>query len=375
MLTLIQHGHVYAPDDRGLQSILLVGDTIGHIGPVDQRALAALPLVCEVIDASDCVVVPGFIDPHEHLIGAGGEDGYATRMPEVSLRQIVCAGITTVVGCLGTDMTTRHLTSLLAKAKQLEAGGITAFMYTGGYAIPPRTLAQTITDDLVMIPNVIGLGELAISDTRCSEPTLNELARMVSQAITGGMIGGKAGVTHFHVGPGKKRLSLLRQMIEEHETPPQFLYPTHINRSTELMDEAIAFARLGAFVDIDTVDDDLPRWLQYYREHGGDLGQLTVSSDAHTAEGSPQKLYRSFLRVIAELNLSLAEVLPLFTTNAATVLQLTQKGHLEQGKDADILILREHTLEVVHVIAHGRVLVRDGQFVVKGVHDETPALV
>jgi beta-aspartyl-dipeptidase (metallo-type) len=374
MFKLIDNGRVYTPDDQGTQSILLIGGTIGHIGPIDRLALEALPLPLEVIDASGCIVAPGFVDPHEHLIGAGGEDGFATRMPEVSLRQIVCSGITTVVGCLGTDMTTRHQTSLLAKTKQLEAGGITAYMYTGGYSIPPRTLAATITDDLVMIDNVIGFGELAISDKRCSEPALNELARMVSQAIAGGMIGGKAGVTHFHIGPGKKRLSLLRQMLEEHETPPQYLYPTHINRTEELMDEAIEFAGLGAFVDIDTVNDDLPQWLQYYREHGGDLGRLTVSSDAHTADGSPEKLYRNFVRVMRELDIPLVEVLPLFTRNPAAVLQLKHKGRLEQGADADVLILREHTLEVVHVIARGKPMVRDGQFVVEGMLDETPVI-
>src|SRR5688500_10674033 len=119
MFTLIEHGHVYTPDDQGVRSVLLVGGTIGHIGPIDRGALEALPLPCEVIDAGGCIVVPGFIDPHEHLIGAGGEEGFATRMPEVSLRQIVCSGITTVVGCLGTDMTTRHLTTLLAKTRQL----------------------------------------------------------------------------------------------------------------------------------------------------------------------------------------------------------------------------------------------------------------
>jgi beta-aspartyl-dipeptidase (metallo-type) len=81
---------------------------------------------------------------------------------------------------------------------------------------------------------------------------------MVSHAIARATIGGKASVAHFHVGPGKKRLSLLRQLREDHETPPQYLYPTHINRSKELVDEAIDFTRLGAFVDSDPVSDDLP---------------------------------------------------------------------------------------------------------------------
>ena len=56
-------------------------------------------------------------------------------------------GVTTVVGCLGTDGMTRHLTSLLAKARGLEREGITAYMYTGSYEVP----VQTITDSVKKI--------------------------------------------------------------------------------------------------------------------------------------------------------------------------------------------------------------------------------
>jgi hypothetical protein len=54
------------------------------------------------------------------------------------------------------------------------------------------------------------------------------------------------------------------------------------------MDDVIALARRGAYVDLDTVEGDLGRWLQYYREHGGPLSQLTVSSDA----AAPAPRYR-----------------------------------------------------------------------------------
>jgi beta-aspartyl-dipeptidase (metallo-type) len=363
MLTLIHGGEVYTPEPIGVQSILLAGSTILKIGAIDRRAVQALGVPCTLIDAAGCVVTPGLIDPHQHLIGAGGEEGYTSRLPEVSLHEIISAGITTVVGCLGTDMTTRHLSSLLAKVRQLEAEGITAYLYTGGYGFPPQSLTGTVTNDIVMIANVIGVGELAISDTRCSEPTSHELARLVSQSITGGMIGGKAGVTHFHIGPGKKRLSLLRTLVEEHETPVEYLYPTHINRSNELMDEAIKLAQRGAFVDIDTVDDDLAQWLGYYREHDGPLDRITVSSDAHTAGGSPAKLYKHLIGMVCDHGWTLAEALPLATSNTAQILKLKHKGRLEPTLDADVVVMRRQTLELVHVIAKGQVMVEDGQIV------------
>lgn len=185
---------------------------------------------------------------------------------------------------------------------------------------------------------------------------------MVSQAITGGMIGGKAGVTHFHVGAGKKRLALLRELLDEHEIPPQYVYPTHVTRTNELLLEAVELAKRGCFVDTDVIEEGLTRWITLYREHGGPLSQFTVSTDAQTTGGSPAKLHENFVQTIREDGLALDDILPLFTRNLATALQLAQKGRIEAGADGDLLILRKKSLEIVHVIAGGRQIVRDGQF-------------
>lgn len=363
VLTLIHGGELYGPEPLGQQSVLCVGDTIARIGSVARQALETLDLPMAVIDATGCLVVPGLIDPHQHLIGAGGEQGFGSRTPELSVQEIACAGVTTVIGCLGTDTTTRHLTSLLAKAHQLEAQGITAWIYTGGFWLPPQTITGSVMDDLILIDRVIGVGEIAIADARSAEPTCDELARLVSQAIVGGSIGGKAGVAHFHVGGGTQRLSLLNALLDEHEIPPRQLYPTHISRSDELMNEAIALARRGAFVDLDTVDDDLPQRLGYYHAHGGDLRRLTISSDAHTPGGSPGKLFRNLVRVLRAGMLPPADVLALSTRNPATALGLHRKGRLAAGADADLLVLRADSLEVVHVLARGRQIVTDGPYV------------
>jgi beta-aspartyl-dipeptidase (metallo-type) len=366
MLTLIEHGDVYGPEPAGMQSILLCGETIIKIGSINAVALASLDVPCAIIDASSCFVTPGFIDPHQHLIGAAGEHGFFSRMPEVPYADIVRTGITTVVGCLGTDTVTRHLTSLLAKARQLHSQGLTAYIYTGGFHVPPRTITSSVVNDLVLIPEVIGVGEVAISDVRSSQPSLAELARLVSDAYVGGMMSGKAGVTHFHVGPASGRLSLLHTLLDHHDTAADHLYPTHIGRSRELMDEAILLARRGAYVDIDTVEEDLGTWLAYYREHGGVLSRLTVSSDAHTAGGSPRKLYRQFVTAVRDHGLALGDVLPLFTCNPAGALRLAGKGRLRVGADGDILVLDQRSLELVHVFARGRQLLAYGQLGASG---------
>ena len=363
MFTLIEHGEVYTPAPIGVQSLLVCQDKIVKIGPTDAAALASMGLPYHRIDATGCIITPGFIDPHQHLIGAAGEAGFASRMPEVALHDIVSAGITTVVGCLGTDTVTRQLTALLGKARQLQAQGITAYIYTGGFQVPTPTITSSVMHDLILIDAVIGVGEIAIADVRSSQPSAPELARLVSEAMVGGMVAGKAGVTHVHVGPGQSRLALLHALLDQYEVSAAHLYATHINRSWELMDEAIPLARRGAYIDLDTIDEDLSQWLRYYREHDGPLSQVTVSSDAHTLGGSPRKLYQQFVASTGAEGLSLEDVLPLFTCNTARVLHLDNKGRVQVNMDADLLILDAQTLNIVHVLARGRQMVRHGQVV------------
>ena len=364
MLTLIRDGQLLTPAPAGVQSVLLVGERIAHVGPVDEARLTSLEVPCEVVDARGCLVLPGLVDPHEHLIGAGGEKGFGSRMHEVTLEQLLLAGVTTVVGCLGTDSSTRHLGALVGKARQLTEGGVSAFLYTGGFHLPPRTLTGSIRDDLVLIDCVIGVGELAIADARSSQPSVAELARVVADTMVGGTLSGKAGVTHFHTGPGRARMSQLHQLLDEYEVRPECLYATHANRTEALLDDAISLSHRGAYVDMDTVDPGLGRWIRYYLEHGGVPERLTVSSDAHTAGAHPGRLHEELVASVREHGLALETLLPFFTANPAAALKLRQKGRIAPGLDGDLVLLDAGTLDIVHVFSKGRRRVGDGELLI-----------
>ena len=361
MLTLIKNGEVYAPAPCGQTSVLLVDGTIGRVGKIDQNAVEALGLECQVIDAEGCLVTPGLIDPHEHLLGGSGEKGFSTQSPEISLSEIVTAGITTVVGCLGVDTTMKTLPGLLAKVKGLCEQGLTARMWTGGYNIPPTTLTGTVRNDILFIAEVIGCGEVAISDERSTEPEPRELARVVNDAHVGGMLSGKAGVTHFHAGDGERGLQCLREITDRKrfQVCPEWLYVTHVERNEDLMLQAIDLARRGVMIDIDVVERDLAQWLNFYCEHQGPPDRLTVSSDA--SESSPGTLFDQLRNCVLEHGFELERILPFFTTNTANILQLRSKGSLEAGQDGDLLILQPETLELVEVIAHGRRMMSHGE--------------
>lgn len=260
MAILIQNGEVFIPESIGKADLLIVGDSIEKMGAVNREALAELDLKTDYIDAEGCFVVPGLIDPHQHLLGGSGEKGFSSQTPEMHFSEIVSAGITTVVGCLGVDTTMKTMAGLLGRAKALKEEGLTAYIWSGGYNVPPTTIMKSIRDDVLFIDEVIGAGEVAISDERSTDPTTHELARLTNDAYVGGMLSRKAGVTHFHVGDGKGGLRMLRQLIEEFEAPPETLYPTHIERNEKLMDEAIELTRRGCFVDVDTANEDLQKW-------------------------------------------------------------------------------------------------------------------
>jgi beta-aspartyl-dipeptidase (metallo-type) len=361
MLTLILNGEIYAPEPLGRHDVLILNDRIAKIGEVDQRALASLKLELEIVDASGCLVTPGLIDPHEHLLGGSGEKGFSTQTPEIYASELAMAGITTVVGCLGVDTTTKTMQGLLARAKALREEGLTAFIYTGGYNIPPTTLTGSVRDDIMFVEEAIGAGEVAISDLRATEPEARELARLASDAYAGGLLSKKAGVTHFHVGEGKRRLESLRTLLDQYEVEPAWLYPTHVERSEALMEEAIELTRRGVTVDVDTVEEDLAKWLKFYLDHDGDAARLTASSDASIS--SPGTLYEQIRECVVNHRFPLEVVLRLVTSNTARVLKLDGKGSLDAGKDADVLVLRQGSLEIRDVIAGGQRLMRDGQVV------------
>jgi beta-aspartyl-dipeptidase (metallo-type) len=362
MLTIIENGEIHAPERRGKASVLLVDGKIGKIGEVDLRAVERLGVEFRVIDASGCVVTPGFIDPHQHLLGGSGEEGFSTQTPMVALTEIITAGITSVVGVLGVDTTMKTMAGLLARVKGLKEEGLSAFLWSGGYNVPPSCVTQSIRNDMMFIDEVVGAGEIAIADKRGLCPQAPELAKLVLDTHVGGLLSGKAGITHFHVGEHEQRLKRLRELIEgDFAVTPEMLYPTHITRDEKLMDEAIELAHQGSHIDIDTVEGELTKWVRYYLDHGGDPGQLTVSSD--TGASSPRKLYEEFCHAVVHSRIPLDTILPMLTANTAKVLKLKTKGRLEVGNDGDILIMDERSLEIRHVIASGQSMVADGEIV------------
>lgn len=376
--TVIRGGDVYAPDHIGVKDVLLVGERVVLIR---ERVDVPQSLGVSVIDASGGLVVPGFIDPHVHVLGGGGEGGPATRVPEVSLTDLTLAGVTTVVGVLGTDNVSRSAEALLAKTKGLRLEGVSAYMYTGSFHLPPATITGSVKRDVALIEEVIGV-KTAISDHRGSQMSVHELARLSSEARFGGMLGGKAGIVHVHLGGGPEGLGPVNEVIERGNIPIGQFLPTHVSRSPSLLEQGIDLVRRGGSIDLNPSRDESRTLsvVETLRDAGVDLTRVTFSSDGNGTQcrfneegelvgygiGEVSTLGEAFRAIVGSGTLPLTEALRLFTSNPADILGLSdRKGRIGEGMDADILIL-DGDLNVDDVFARGRLMVDEGRALVKG---------
>jgi beta-aspartyl-dipeptidase (metallo-type) len=384
-MLLIKNADLHAPEPGGCCDLLLGGGQILRMEPGIRIPRA----YCEVIDARNLLAVPGFIDGHVHIMGGGGEGGFATRTPELPLTDAIQGGVTTVVGCLGTDGHTRTMAGLLAKAKGLEEEGLSTFVYSGSYGLPLRTLLPTLEEDLLFIDKVIGAGEVALSDHRSSQPTFEAFAQLAAMAHRGGMLAGKAGIVNVHLGDGSRGLDFLRRIMAETELPPHQLLPTHINRNPRLFEEGIAYAKAGGFVDFTTSTlasylegGEIPcsKALKRMLDAGVNPGHITFTSDGQgslpdwdrrgvlqeIAVGRVTSLFQAIREAVQDEGIPLATALRVITSNPARILKLRGKGRLAPGLDADLVLLDPRDLQVRTVIAKGRLLMKAGKLVARG---------
>jgi beta-aspartyl-dipeptidase (metallo-type) len=387
MFKLIRNVDVYSPTPMDRMDILICNDKIIKLSqnidfPIDK-------FDTEVIDGTDYKAVPGFIDQHVHFIGGGGEGGPVTRTPEIQLSALTTAGITTAIGLLGTDGITRSMSALLAKARALETEGISTYIYSGCYEIPTQTITGTVKTDLVFIDKVIGTGELAISDHRSSQPNYDDVKKLAAQARVGGILSGKCGIVHLHMGDGQDGIKILTEIIRSTEIPINQFMPSHINRIEHLLMQSMDYLKLGGYVDI-TSDfyktKDSPTTysiadaLKLYMKNNIPMDRVCASSDSNGSSpvfdseghlikigvGSPAPLYEDIKSAIDEGIVSLEQGISIITCNPAKALKLyPQKGTITENSDADIVLL-DKKLAIDTVIAKGQIMVKHGIVAVKG---------
>lgn len=393
MLTLVTNVDLYAPAAMGEVDVLVADKRIAAIAPDLKNKITADSSVMEVIDGRGKLMFPGLVDSLVHISGGGGEGGFHTRTPQMNLTDATLGGVTTVVGVLGTDATTRTLSDLLAKAHALETEGISTYCHTGSYQLPARTILDNVTDDIILIDKFIGIGEIAIADHRSSQLRSSELMRVASEARVGGMISGKAGIVSIHVGDSDSMLYLLHESIEKSDLPVTQFYPTHINRNGALLEAGMEWAKQGGYIDftastnekfIEEGEVPAAKALADCLDAGVAVSQLTMSSDGNASlpvfddagelvgleVGRVGSLYEAFQEAVLECGVGIVDAISSVTLSPAQLLKLKHKGRIEVGADADFILATKDRLLLEQVYAKGRCMVRAGKAVVKGTFEK-----
>ena len=387
MLTIIKNGEIYNPEYIGKKDILLVNDRVYLIK--ENININENDLLVKIIDADGDYVVPGFIDSHVHITGGGGEGGFHTRTPEIKFSDLIYAGITTVIGCLGTDGITRSGENLLAKTRALKEEGISAYMYTGSYGFPVKTITGEIKKDIILINEILGIGEVAISDHRSSQPDISQLEKTAAEARVGGILANKAGIVNVHIGDGERKLNFLEKIVDNTEIPRKQFIPTHINRNIDLLEKGVDYALKGGLVDFTTSSSNdfydnkktkPSNSLKYYLEKGVNINNITFTSDGQGSlpefnkegefvglkVGKVSSLFKEVKDAVLKKEIDLDKALKVITENPARNLELKNKGKLKEGKDADLVILDNNDLKIKTVIAKGKIMLEDNKLKQKG---------
>ncbi|MDL2297666.1 beta-aspartyl-peptidase [Synergistaceae bacterium OttesenSCG-928-D05] len=390
MFTLIKNADVYAPEHLGKKSVLVCGERIAWVGD-DFPAEKNLPGL-KAVDAKGMMLMPGIIDNHVHVTGGGSEGGPHMRTPELLLSDMVKGGVTTVIGVRGTDDVSRSMEALVAKTNGLIAEGVSAWCLTGSYQLPVKSLCGGIREDIVLIDKVIGVGEIALSDHRSSNPTFEEFMYVAAAARVGGMLAGKSGLVNVHLGDGPGGIEYLFRAGTETEVPISQFVPTHMNRNPDLFEQAREFAKIGGYVDfttsttqqfLDEGEVKCSKALKILLEDGVPASRISFSSDgqgsmpvfdakgnfAGMTIGRVTSIAGEFKDAIVQEKVLIEDAVRVVSTTSADHFKLPRKGYIKEGFDADIVLLDEK-LDVQFVFSRGRKMMENGRVLVKGTFED-----
>lgn len=376
-MLLIKNTNLYSPTFLGKKDILISNGKIVAI----EDEITKHNVFSEVWDAQGLTTTPGFIDQHIHVIGAGGKHGFASMTPQLHLGELIKCGTTSVVGLLGTDGSTRSIKTLYSKIQALNQEGISAYMYTGYYGLDKVYLMNSLQEDMIYIDCVLGC-KIAISDIRSSYPSALELLRLLRNVRVGGMLSGKKGILHLHLGALSSKMDLLFEIVENYEFPIEHISPTHVGRTKDLFEQAIIFAKMGGMIDITTGASkytDPYKSVLYALENNVSIDNITFSSDGNAGldklddnnnlVGFRSAPFDKNLEEVINLHklggVAFEDSLKLITSNPAKNLGLKSKGHVKNNFDADLCFF-DSDLKLSSVIANGKFMMKDGDLVVKG---------
>ena len=367
-LGLIEDGAVAV--SRGL--ITLVGTT---------KEVLAQTEAYEMIDASNRVVMPGFVDPHTHLVFAGSrEDEFESRLRGATYMEIMAAG----GGIMSTVRATRAATlpQLIAQSRErldrMLAHGTTTAEAKSGYGLNVddelkmleaiRQLDATHPVDLV--PTFLGAHAVPVEfkgrADEYVEMVINEMLPLAEKELRKDASDASAPSVPFFcdvfceegafsVGQSRRILERARKLgfglkVHADEFKPLGGTRLAVELGAVSADHLVCTTveEIEALAESDTIAVSLPGTPFGLGHHEYTPARQIIEAGGALAlatDLNPGTCYCESMQFIIALacrymRLTLTEAIVAATLNAAHALGLGDKvGSLETGKKADILVL------------------------------------
>lgn len=373
MFTLLKNGQVYAPEKLGKKDILMWEDRIIKIG--DDLSIPE-GFEGNTYDLTGKTIIPGIVDSHVHITGGGGEGGFTTRTSEITFEEIAEAGVTTLVGVLGTDGYARRVEDVLVKTMALREEGFDCYFLTGSYTFPITTMRGNVADDIIFNELCLGTGEVAHCDHRGSLMRYDEFARLAADTRNGARLAGIKGVLNIHLGNYPDPADFFIKLCEEDITFRPLIIPTHITRKDYVFDSCLKFLEYGGQVDITAGSDPddsqhsygSVQGLEMIWEKYGTLDRVSLTSDGNGSapvwdelgnmigmgKGSCKVLLADLKKAANHGIIPFEEVLRTMTTIPAANYGLKNSaGRIIENGTANLAVLDEN-LDLFETILNGK---------------------
>ncbi|MBQ6849625.1 MAG: beta-aspartyl-peptidase [Oscillospiraceae bacterium] len=384
MFKLIKNGHVYSPEDLGVKDILLWEDRVIKIGE-DLKIPEGFE--GKEFDLSGKIIIPGIVDTHVHITGGGGEGGFTTRTSEITFEEIAEAGVTTLVGVLGTDGYARRVEDVLVKCMALREEGFDCYFLTGSYTFPITTMRGSVAEDIIFNEYCLGTGEVAHCDHRGSLMRYEEFTRLAADTRNGARLAGIKGVLNIHLGNYSDPADFFIRACEEDITFRPLIVPTHVTRKYDVFDSCLKFLEYGGQIDITAGSDGDASQKSYGSVEGleiiykkyGTLDRVTMTSDGNGSapiwdelgnmigmgKGSSKVLLADLKKATKNGIIPFEETLRTITTIPAEVYGLKNSaGKIVENGTANFAVLDEN-LDLVETILNGKRVWIKGKGIVK----------
>ena len=371
---------------------------ITYVGPESLLRPDEIPPGAPVLDADGAVVLPGFVDAHTHLAFAGDRDGeIRQRLAGASYKEIAAAGggivrsvaatraadrgtLVTLLrsrldemllcGTTTAEVKSGYCLETAAEIRSLEAIREAAHShpvtlvptFLGAHEVPPehRDQRERYVGILVteMIPEVARRGLATFADVFCEEGvfTVAESRRILEAARAAGL------ALRIHADElcwtgGAELAGALGARSADHLLFVSEAGMSALARSgcaATLLPSAAFYLRLGRYAPARALVQ---------------VGvAVALATDGNPGGGLSPSLPFAMTVACFAMGLSLEEALTAATLNAAYSLGLdAERGSLEAGKRADLVILRSaRLLDLVRVgVPAVQTVVKDGQVVVR----------